>query len=175
MGWTLLISRAGNEVCSFLLLDRCCVRAKTSSLLLFLSWFPLALVSPTPCTTLCFCHPKLFSAGRELLDLLLLAALIYPADWHLPTLTAHLSVPLASDLQQPNHGSAGVNDKNHILPESPISLELLSAQIARGLMPQWWTECLHAEMPFCAQSIGFVWFHNKSSYPFSCLLLCEVF
>lgn len=48
-------------------------------------------------------------------DLLLLAALIYPADW----LTAHLAVPLASDLQQPNHGSAGANNKNHIFPESP--------------------------------------------------------
>lgn len=31
---------------------------------------PLALVSPTPCTTqmvLCFCHPKLFSASRGML------------------------------------------------------------------------------------------------------------
>lgn len=119
--------------------------------------------------------PNCSVLAERCFDLLLLAALIYPADWHLPTLTAHLSVPFASDIQQPNHGSAWINDKNHILPESPSFTGAVIRTIARGLVPQWWTECLHAEMPFCAQSIGFVWIHNKSSYPFFCLLLGEVF
>lgn len=99
MGWTLLISMAGNEACSFLLQDRCCVKAKISSLLLFLSWLPSALVSPTPCasqTILCFCHPKLFSAGGEML-------------W--PSLSGCFNLP---SWLTPSH--------SHCSPLSPISL-----------------------------------------------------
>lgn len=63
--------------------------------------------------------PNCPALAERCFALLLLAAIISPADWHLPTLPAHLSVPFASDLQQPNHGSAWVNDKNHTVPESP--------------------------------------------------------
>lgn len=52
-------------------------------------------------------------------ELLLQAGLICPANHCLPTFSAHLSLPLASNLQQPNYGSDGVNAKNHRLPKSP--------------------------------------------------------
>lgn len=50
----------------------------------------------------------------------------HPSGWlNLPSqpmpshFSAHLSLPLASNFQQPNYGSDGVNAKNHRLPKSP--------------------------------------------------------
>lgn len=63
--------------------------------------------------------PNCSVLAERCFDPFLLAVLLRPANWYLPTFNTHLSFPLASNLQQRNYGSAGVNGKNHRLPKSP--------------------------------------------------------